>query len=65
LGSATASASPPALIDYLPNFNIATRPLLIIVIGLVYAVVYCFLFRLLIRRFNLAMSGARKPRRLI
>jgi N-acetylglucosamine PTS system EIICBA or EIICB component len=45
------------LIDYLPNFNIATRPLLIIVIGLVYAVVYCFLFRLLIRRFNLATPG--------
>ena len=45
------------LIDYLLNFNIATRPLLIIVIGLVYAVVYYFLFRLLIRRFDLATPG--------
>ncbi|HEV3496552.1 MAG TPA: PTS transporter subunit EIIC, partial [Actinomycetes bacterium] len=41
------------LIDYLLNFNIATRPLLIIPIGLVYAVVYYFLFRTLIRRFDL------------
>jgi N-acetylglucosamine PTS system EIICBA or EIICB component len=45
------------LIDYLLNFNIATRPLLIILIGLVYAVVYYFVFRLLIRRFDLATPG--------
>jgi N-acetylglucosamine PTS system EIICBA or EIICB component len=45
------------LIDYLLNFNIATRPLLIIPIGLVYAVVYYFLFRVLIRRFDLATPG--------
>jgi PTS system N-acetylglucosamine-specific IIC component len=45
------------LIDYLLNFNIATRPLLIIPIGLAYAVVYYFLFRMLIRRFDLATPG--------
>jgi len=45
------------LIDYLLNFNIATRPLLIIPVGLVYAVVYYFLFRTLIRRFDLATPG--------
>jgi N-acetylglucosamine PTS system EIICBA or EIICB component len=47
------------LIDYLLNFNIATRPLLI-PIGLVYAVVYYFLFRVLIRRFDLATPGREK-----
>jgi N-acetylglucosamine PTS system EIICBA or EIICB component len=45
------------LIDYLLNFNIATRPLLIIPIGLAYAVLYYFLFRMLIRRFDLATPG--------
>ena len=45
------------LIDYLLNFNIATRPLLIIPVGLAYAVLYYFLFRVLIRRFDLATPG--------
>ncbi len=45
------------LIDYLLNFNIADRPLLIIPVGLAYAVVYYVLFRFLIRRFDLATPG--------
>ncbi len=45
------------LIDYLLNFNIATRPLLLILIGLVYAAIYYFLFRFLIRRFDLPTPG--------
>lgn len=45
------------LIDYLLNFNIATKPLLILAIGAVYAAVYYFLFRFLIRKFNLATPG--------
>ena len=45
------------LIDYLLNFNIATKPLLIVPVGLAYAAVYYFLFRFLIRRFNLATPG--------
>jgi PTS system N-acetylglucosamine-specific IIC component len=45
------------LIDYLLNFNIATKPLLLVVIGLIYAAVYYFLFRFLIRRFDLPTPG--------
>jgi PTS system N-acetylglucosamine-specific IIC component len=44
-------------IDYLLNFNIATKPLLIIPIGLAYAVVYYFLFRFVITRWNLRTPG--------
>jgi PTS system N-acetylglucosamine-specific IIC component len=50
------------LIDYLLNFGKSNthNPLLILPIGLVYAVVYYFLFRFLIRRFNL-MTPGREP----
>lgn len=44
-------------IDYLLNFGIATKPLLIIPIGLAYAVVYYLLFTFAIRRFNLMTPG--------
>jgi N-acetylglucosamine PTS system EIICBA or EIICB component len=45
------------LIDYLLNYGIADKPLLIIPIGLAYAAGYYFLFRFMIRRFNLATPG--------
>ena len=45
------------LFDYLLNFNIATRPLLLIPIGLAYAAVYYFLFRFVIRKWNLKTPG--------
>ena len=45
------------LFDYLLNFNIATRPLWLIVIGLGYAVVYYFSFRFVIRWWNLKTPG--------
>ena len=45
------------LIDYLLNWNIATRPALLIVIGLGYAFVYYFLFRFIIRKWNLRTPG--------
>jgi PTS system N-acetylglucosamine-specific IIC component len=45
------------LFDYLLNFNIATRPLLLIPIGLAYAAVYYFLFRFVIRKWNLRTPG--------
>ncbi|SEB53839.1 PTS system N-acetylglucosamine-specific IIC component, Glc family [Nocardioides exalbidus] len=45
------------LFDYVLNFNIATKPLLIIPIGLAYAVVYYFLFRFVIRKWNLKTPG--------
>jgi PTS system N-acetylglucosamine-specific IIC component len=47
-------------IDYLLNFTKAQRPLLILVVGAVYAVVYYFLFRFLIVKLNLKTPG-REP----
>jgi PTS system N-acetylglucosamine-specific IIC component len=45
------------LFDYVLNFNIATKPLWLIVIGLGYAAVYYFLFRFVIRKWNLRTPG--------
>jgi PTS system N-acetylglucosamine-specific IIC component len=45
------------LFDYVLNFNIATKPLLLIVIGLGYAVIYYFSFRFVIRWWNLKTPG--------
>lgn len=45
------------LFDYALNFNIATDPLLLIPIGLGYAVVYYFAFRFVIRKWNLRTPG--------
>jgi len=45
------------LIDYVLNFGIATKPLLLIVIGLGYAAIYYFLFRFVIRAWNLRTPG--------
>jgi PTS system N-acetylglucosamine-specific IIC component len=44
-------------IDYVLNFGQATKPLLIIPIGLAYAVVYYVLFRFVIRKWNLRTPG--------
>src|SRR5918995_1719173 len=44
-------------IDYLLNFRIAETPLLLIVIGLVYAVIYYFVFRWVITQWNLRTPG--------
>ncbi len=44
-------------IDFLLNFNIATQPLMIVVFGLIYAVIYYFVFRFAITRFNLRTPG--------
>ena len=45
------------LFDYVLNFNRATRPLLILPIGGLYFVVYYFVFRYFIRRFNVLTPG--------
>jgi PTS system N-acetylglucosamine-specific IIC component len=45
------------LFDYLLNFGIATRPLWLVVIGLAYAALYYFLFRFVIRKWNLRTPG--------
>ena len=45
------------LFDYVLNFGIATKPLLIVAIGLGYAAVYYVVFRWVIRRWNLRTPG--------
>ena len=45
------------LFDYVLNFGIATKPLLLIPIGLGYAALYYFLFRAVIIRWNLRTPG--------
>jgi PTS system N-acetylglucosamine-specific IIC component len=45
------------LFDFVLNWNIATKPGLLIVIGLGYAAVYYLLFRFVIRRWNLRTPG--------
>jgi PTS system N-acetylglucosamine-specific IIC component len=48
-------------IDYLLNFGIATKPLLLIPIGLVYAAIYYFVFRWVITKWNLRTPGREEP----
>ncbi|MEU5308202.1 PTS transporter subunit EIIC [Streptomyces sp. NPDC021562] len=48
------------VIDYALNWNLATKPWLIIPIGLVFGAVYYFVFRFAIVRFNLPTPG-REP----
>ena len=45
------------LFDYVLNYGIATRPWLLIPIGLGYAVLYYFLFRFVIAKWNLKTPG--------
>lgn len=44
-------------IDYAINYQLATNPLLIIPVGLAFAVVYYFLFRFIIVKFNIKTPG--------
>ena len=44
-------------IDFLLNFNIAEKPLLLLLIGVIYAVIYFVLFYFLIKAFNLKTPG--------
>ncbi|MFK0155333.1 PTS transporter subunit EIIC [Streptomyces sp. NPDC090493] len=48
------------VIDYILNWNLATKPWLIIPIGLVFGAIYYFVFRFAIVRFNLPTPG-REP----
>jgi len=43
--------------DYVLNFGLAEKPLLLIPIGLAYAAIYYFLFRFVIRKWNLKTPG--------
>ncbi len=44
-------------IDFILNWNIATKPWLLIVLGLIYAAIYYFLFRWVITKWNLKTPG--------
>ena len=48
------------LIDYLLNYGIATNPLMLIPVGVVYFVIYYAAFSFVIRRFDLAVPGREK-----
>jgi N-acetylglucosamine PTS system EIICBA or EIICB component len=48
------------LFDYVFNYDIATKPLLLIPVGLAFAVVYYFLFTFAIKRFDI-MTPGREP----
>ena len=45
------------LFDFILNYRIAEQPLVLIVVGIVYAVIYYVLFRFAIRRWNLRTPG--------
>jgi PTS system N-acetylglucosamine-specific IIC component len=57
LGIRDGFAFSAGLFDYALNWNIATRPALIILIGAGYAALYYFLFRFIIRWFKLKTPG--------
>jgi PTS system N-acetylglucosamine-specific IIC component len=53
------------LFDYVINFNKATRPLLLIPVGIVYFALYYGLFRLAIRAFDLKTPGREEDEQVI
>lgn len=57
LGIKDGFAFSAGAIDYTLNFTAATRPLLLVPIGIAYAVLYYSVFRMVIRRFDLATPG--------
>ena len=57
LGIKDGFAFSAGAIDYTLNYTAATRPLLIVPIGVAYAVLYYTVFRMVIRRFDLATPG--------
>lgn len=57
LGIKDGFAFSAGAIDYALNFTAATRPLLLVPIGIAYAVLYYSVFRMVIRRFDLATPG--------
>ncbi|GLZ36092.1 PTS sugar transporter subunit IIA [Lentzea sp. NBRC 105346] len=57
LGAHDGFSFSAGVIDFALNWNIATKPWLLIIIGLVYAVIYYFTFRWVITKWNLATPG--------
>ena len=62
LGIKSGFAFSAGAIDYTLNFTAATRPLLLVPVGLAYALVYYLLFRVVIRRFDLPTPGRDRTR---
>ncbi|MFC4500416.1 MULTISPECIES: PTS transporter subunit EIIC [Streptomyces] len=60
LGVHTGFTFSAGFIDYALNWNLATKPWLIIPIGLVFGAIYYFVFRFAITKFNLPTPG-REP----
>lgn len=60
LGAKDGFAFSAGATDFALNFGKATKPLLVIAVGLVYAAVYYLVFRFAIRRWNL-MTPGREP----
>lgn len=44
-------------LDLLLNWNISTKPLLLVLVGLIFAVIYYFLFYFFIKKFNIQTPG--------
>jgi PTS system N-acetylglucosamine-specific IIC component len=57
LGARDGFGFSAGLMDFVLNWGLATKPWLLIIIGLGLAVVYYFLFRFAIRKFNLRTPG--------
>ncbi|MFF7153733.1 PTS transporter subunit EIIC [Streptomyces sp. NPDC008139] len=60
LGAKDGFSFSAGLIDYCLNWNLATKPWLLLIVGACFAVVYYALFRFVIVKFNLATPG-REP----
>ena len=57
LGVKSGFSFSAGLIDYLLNFNIATKPVLLLLIGLGFGVLYYFIFLFAIKKFDLKTPG--------
>jgi PTS system N-acetylglucosamine-specific IIC component len=57
LGAKSGFGFSAGLIDYILSFNISTKPLLLIIIGLIFGVIYYFIFLFAIKTFNLPTPG--------
>lgn len=57
LGAKLGFGFSAGLFDMVFNWRIATQPMLVVILGLVYAAIYYVLFRFVIRRWNLKTPG--------
>lgn len=57
LGAKSGFTFSAGLIDYVLSYGIATRPIMLIIIGLIFAVIYYFVFLFCIKKFNLPTPG--------